>query len=69
MAIIQGVFDQAHAAGEFERVSPRVAFQIYFSLAVGYMELARTNAEFIQPVDGCNPPTPDVMVDVFLAGI
>ena len=69
MAVLQGVFDEAHAAGEFGRVSPRVAFQIFFSLAVGYMELTRTNAEFIQPVDGCNPPTPDVMVDVFLSGI
>jgi AcrR family transcriptional regulator len=69
MAVLQGVFDDAHAAGEYGRVSPRVAFQFFFSLTVGYMDLARTNAEFIQPVDGCNPPTPDVMVDVFLSGI
>lgn len=69
MDVLQGVFDQAHASGEFRRVSPQVAFQIFFSLAVGYMELARKNAEFIQPVDGCTPPTTDVLVDVFLAGI
>lgn len=69
MEVLQEVFDQAHASGDFRRVSPQVAFQIFFSLAVGYMELARKNAEFIQPVDGCNPPTTDVLVDVFLAGI
>jgi AcrR family transcriptional regulator len=69
MGVLQEVFEQAHASGEYRRVSPSVAFQIFFSLAVGYMELARKNSEFIQPVDGCNPPTPDVMVDVFLSGI
>lgn len=69
MEVLQEVFDQAHASGEFRRVSAQVAFQIFFSLAVGYMEMTRKNAEFIQPVDGCSPPTPDVMIDVFLGGI
>lgn len=69
MAILQDVFERGHAAGEYSRVSPETAVQIFFSLMVGYMEIARKDADFIQPVDGCSPPTPEVMVGVLLSGI
>ncbi len=80
MAVLQGVFDEAYAAGEYGRVSPRVAFQ-YLLLAGGRLHGARADKRGVHPAgrwlqpahprrDGRRlPPWDLVVVDASISGV
>jgi AcrR family transcriptional regulator len=63
------VFQRAHEAGEFHRVTPDFAVRLFFMLLVGYREMSTKEAELFQGDLETKMPNPIELVDFFLQGV
>ena len=68
-AFFMPIFQTAHAAGTFSRTNPETAFQIFFMMLIGYMEMVGKDDDGAPSPFRIPVPSPETFIDVFLLGI
>jgi AcrR family transcriptional regulator len=63
------IFSAAYASGEFTRLTPDMAMNIFFMMAIGFAEVCSKSAEEARRGLSAVEVTAEQMVDVFLCGI
>ncbi|MGH2548288.1 MAG: TetR/AcrR family transcriptional regulator [Thermomicrobiales bacterium] len=63
------IFSVAYASGEFTSVTPDVAMNIFFMMAIGFAEVCSKGAEEVRRGLSTAEISAEQMVDVFLRGI
>lgn len=63
------IFTTAYANGDFTRVSPEVAMNVFFMMAIGFAEVCSKGAEIARHGLSAAEIDAEQMVDIFLGGI
>jgi AcrR family transcriptional regulator len=63
------IFAAAYANGDFSRVSPEVAMNVFFMMAIGFAEVCSKSAEIARHGLSAVEIDAEQMVDIFLGGI
>lgn len=63
------IFASAYASGDFSRVTPEIAMNVFFMMSIGFAEVCSKGGEIARHGLSSAEINPEQIVDVFLGGI